>query len=48
MRRATPDDLQQLVSLMAEFYSESPFTLNEQRATEAFAPLLDDERQTLK
>jgi GNAT superfamily N-acetyltransferase len=30
--------------MMAEFYSESPYTLNLQRATEAFTPLLADER----
>ena len=29
---------------MAEFYSDSPFTLNPRRATEAFAPLLADDR----
>ncbi len=44
MRRASPDDVQQLVTLMAEFYSESPYVLNRRRATEAFTALLADER----
>ena len=30
--------------MMAEFYSESPYRLNLRRATEAFTPLLTDER----
>ena len=30
--------------MMAEFYSDSPYTLNPRRATEAFASLLADER----
>ena len=30
--------------MMAEFYSESPYTLNLRRATEAFTSLLSDER----
>ena len=30
--------------MMAEFYSESPYTLNPRRAIDAFTPLLADER----
>ena len=30
--------------MMAEFYSESPYTLNARRAAEAFTPLLTDDR----
>ena len=30
--------------MMAEFYAESPYTLNLRRATDAFTPLLTDER----
>jgi GNAT superfamily N-acetyltransferase len=30
--------------MMAQFYSDSPYTLNPQRATDAFASLLSDER----
>src|SRR5712691_6096392 len=30
--------------MMAEFYSDSPYTLNPRRATEAFTSLLADER----
>jgi GNAT superfamily N-acetyltransferase len=44
MRKASLVDLEQLVTMMAKFYSESPYTLNLQRATEAFTPLLADER----
>jgi GNAT superfamily N-acetyltransferase len=44
LRRAGPDDLQTLVTLMAEFYSDSPYILNPRRAAEGFAPLLADER----
>lgn len=44
MKRATPNDIQELVTLMAEFYSESPYVLNQRRATEAFKTLLADER----
>ncbi len=44
MKKATPDNAALLVEMMAEFYSESPFTLNKQRAAQAFAPLLADER----
>jgi hypothetical protein len=40
MRKASPDDIQQLVMMMTEFYAESPYTLNQQRATEAFTALL--------
>src|SRR6266702_2124968 len=44
MRKASLLDLEQLVTMMAEFYSESPYTLNLRRATEAFTTLLADER----
>jgi len=44
MRKASPVDVDKLVSLMAEFYSASPYTLNPRRAREAFTPLLADER----
>ena len=44
LRRAGTDDLHQLVAMMAEFYSDSPYTLNPRRAAEAFAPLLADDR----
>ena len=44
VRTASPNDVRELVAMMTEFYSESPFTLNQQRAAEAFAPLLADER----
>ncbi len=44
LRQAGPDDLQRLVTMMAEFYSESPFVLNLRRAAEGFAPLLADDR----
>ena len=44
MRKASPDDVQQLVALMAEFYAEAAYPLNRRRAAEAFAALLADER----
>ena len=44
LRRAGPDDLNQLVIMMAEFYSDSLYTLNPRRAAESFAPLLADDR----
>ena len=44
MRKALPADVELLVTMMAEFYSDSPYTLNPRRATEAFTPLLADER----
>ena len=44
MRKASPDDVQQLVAMMNEFYTDSPYTLNQRRAAEAFAALLADER----
>jgi GNAT superfamily N-acetyltransferase len=43
MRKATLADVDQLVSMMTEFYSDSPYTLNPRRATEAFESLLADE-----
>ena len=44
LRKAVPADVCQLVGLMTEFYAESPFILDQQRAAEAFQPLLTDER----
>jgi GNAT superfamily N-acetyltransferase len=44
MRKASLADVDQLVTMMAEFYSDSPYTLNPRRATEAFRSLLADER----
>src|SRR4051812_18711176 len=44
MRRASITDLHLLVTMMAEFYSESPYTLNPERAADAFKPLLMDDR----
>ena len=47
MRRASLNDIPQLVTMMTEFYSGSPYTLNARRATDAFAGLLEDERRGL-
>ena len=44
MRRALPSDVPQLVAMMTEFYSDSGYTLNPRRATDAFNVLLADER----
>jgi GNAT superfamily N-acetyltransferase len=44
MKRASPNDVQQLVEMMDEFYAEGGYALNHQRATEAFATLLADDR----
>jgi GNAT superfamily N-acetyltransferase len=44
MRKASLADVQPLVTLMTEFYSESSYALNRRRATEAFTSLLADER----
>jgi GNAT superfamily N-acetyltransferase len=44
MRKATQNDIPLLVTMMTEFYSHSPYTLNARRATDAFAALLADER----
>jgi len=44
IRKASLEDVPQLVEMMAEFYSGSPYTLNPRRATEAFTALLNDER----
>jgi GNAT superfamily N-acetyltransferase len=44
MRKASLIDVQQLVTMMAEFYSDSPYVLNPRRATAAFTGLLADER----
>src|SRR5215831_4267888 len=44
MRTASLADVPLLVQMMTEFYSDSPYTLNPRRATEAFESLLADER----
>ena len=44
MRKASLADVQHLVAMMSEFYSESPYALNLGRAAEAFTSLLADER----
>jgi hypothetical protein len=44
MKRAFPNDVQRLVTMMGEFYAEDGYLLNHQRATEAFATLLADDR----
>lgn len=44
LRKAGPSDVDQLVALMAEFYAEAPYPLNHQRAAEAFAALVSDDR----
>lgn len=44
MRKASPEDGPRLVALMSEFYAEGGYPLNHQRAAEAFAALLADER----
>lgn len=44
MRRASLNDVPLLVRMMTDFYSDSPYTLNPRRATEAFTSLLSDER----
>lgn len=44
MRKANTNDLPLLVELMAEFYAEGGYTLNQSHATKAFASLLADQR----
>ncbi len=44
VRQATPADLAALVRLMTDFYAESGFHLDADRATQAFRRLLNDER----
>lgn len=44
LRAATPGDCAVLVELMSEFYAESGYPLNRQRAQLAFSELLADER----
>lgn len=44
MRQASIADIPELVRMMTEFYSDSPYTLNPRRAAEAFHSLLADER----
>ena len=44
MRKASPEDVQRLVALMAEFYAEGGYPLNHQHAADAFAALLADDR----
>jgi GNAT superfamily N-acetyltransferase len=44
MRKASLADVELLVTMMTEFYTDSPYTLNSSRASEAFRLLLADER----
>jgi GNAT superfamily N-acetyltransferase len=44
MRRAEPGDIESLIGLMAEFYAEAGYTLDNTQAEGAFAALLNDER----
>lgn len=44
LRLATPSDRALLVELMSEFYAESSYALDRQRAEEAFRTLLADAR----
>ena len=44
MRRATVDDTETLVELMAEFYAESGYVLDRRHAAAAFSALLADPR----
>ena len=44
MREALSNDLQQLVTMMDEFYVEGGFPLNHRHAAEAFTTLLADQR----
>ena len=44
MRRATADDLRELLDLMADFYAESGYVLDRTHAAEAFSALLADDR----
>jgi GNAT superfamily N-acetyltransferase len=44
MRRATASDIPVLLDLMADFYAESGYEIDRERATGAFAAVLADER----
>ena len=44
LRKASPNDLGQLVDLMAEFYAEAGYPLNRTLAADAFAAVISDER----
>jgi len=44
MRRASANDVQQVVGMMEEFYAEGGYPLNHRRATDAFTALLADDR----
>jgi ribosomal protein S18 acetylase RimI-like enzyme len=44
MRKASLEDVPRLVTLMVEFYAESSYPLNRQRAAEAFSALIQDSR----
>jgi hypothetical protein len=44
MRRASPNDIPLLVGLMAEFYAEAGYHLNQEGAAGAFQTILADER----
>ncbi len=43
IRRADPSDVELLVQLMAEFYSESGYDLDQDRAASAFGDLLRED-----
>ena len=44
MKKASPADLPQLITMMTEFYAEGGYPLNHRRAAGAFAGLLADDR----
>ncbi len=44
LKKASTQETEQLVELMAEFYAESDYPLNRRRATATFATLLSDPR----
>ena len=44
MRRATSDDIPLLIDLMGDFYAEGDYELDRERAAQAFAAILADER----
>ena len=44
IRRTDPSDVELLVQLMAEFYSESGYDLDQDRAASAFGDLLSEDR----
>ena len=44
MRKASLNDVDQLVAMMTEFYAESSYPVNQRRAAETFAAVLSDDR----